>query len=354
MRLMDFDYHLPSKCIAQRPSTRRDRSRLMVLRRRTGDRLDRRFFQIVEHLDPGDVLVLNDTRVMPGRLNGIKDTGGRVELLLTEPEGASGYASIRSSRTWKCLARPSARTRLGQRIHFAHGLQCMVQGRVCDGQWVVRFECKSPFWSTLLKAGKTPLPPYIKRNGDGVLDREDRVRYQTVYSKNTGSAAAPTAGFHFTRGLLQRITERGVEVRHLTLHVGTGTFLPVREEEIEQHRMHSEFYVIPPETAASVNAARAEGRRVVAVGTTTTRALEHAALSNGLITGGPGRADLFIRPGYQFRIVNAMVTNFHLPRSTLIMLVCALAGRDNILEAYREAIRLGYRFYSYGDAMFIG
>jgi len=351
---MDFDYHLPSERIAQRPSARRDRSRLMVLRRWNDDRLDLRFFQIVEHLHPGDVLVLNDTRVIPGRLNGIKETGGRVELLLTEPEYSYGHASAKSCLTWKCLIRPSARMRVGRRIYFNEGLQCKLQGRGYDDQWVVHFDhVENSFWRSLLKVGKIPLPPYIRRNGDGILDREDRVRYQTVYAKNTGAAASPTAGLHFTQRLLQRIAEREVEVRYLTLHVGAGTFLPVRDEEIDRHHMHSEFYLIPTETAEAINDARTEGRRIVAVGTTTTRALEHAALLDRRISAGPGRADLFIRPGYQFRIVDAMVTNFHLPRSTLLMLVSAFAGREVILDAYREAIKLGYRFYSYGDAMFI-
>lgn len=354
-QLRDFDYHLPLERIAQRPSARRDHSRLMVLRRRNGERLHLRFFQIVEHLKPGDLLVLNDTRVIPGRLKGIKETGGRLELLLTEPGDPESATCPQTSLKWKCLIRPSGRVRVGQRIYFHEGLQCMVQSRGGDGQWVVHFEPmnKSSFWSALLKVGKPPLPPYIKCNGDETLEQQNRLRYQTIYARNFGAAAAPTAGLHFTRRLLQGIIERGVEVRYLTLHVGVGTFLPVRDKEIDRHRMHSEFYMIPPETAASINKACGEGRRIVAVGTTTTRVLEHVALSGLPISAGSGRADIFIRPGHQFRVVDAIVTNFHLPCSTMIMLVSAFAGREAVLEAYREAIQLGYRFYSYGDAMFI-
>ncbi len=354
MRLSDFDYHLPKTSIAQHPLAQRDHSRLMVIRRGDGKRHHVRFFEIVKYVRPRDLLVLNDTSVIPGRLNGLKDTGGRVELLLTEPESPEGRACPQTSLTWQCLVRPSARMRIGQRIHFAGGLQCEIRNRTRDGMWVVHFEpMERSFWQTLLKVGKTPLPPYIQRNGNGIQELEDRVRYQTVYAKNIGAAAAPTAGLHFTQRLLQNIMEQRIEICYLTLHVGIGTFLPVRDENIERHRMHSEFYTIPARTSASINNARSEGRRIVAVGTTTTRALEHAGLSGRRISAGSGRADLFIRPGHRFRIVDALITNFHLPRSTLLMLVSAFAGRKIILEAYLEAVQLGYRFYSYGDAMFI-
>ncbi|MBW2145924.1 MAG: tRNA preQ1(34) S-adenosylmethionine ribosyltransferase-isomerase QueA [Deltaproteobacteria bacterium] len=354
MRLGDFDYPLPKTCIAQHPLAQRDCSRLMMLRRVDGSRRHLRFFEIAEHVQPGDLLVLNDTSVFPGRLNGRKGTGGRAELLLTEPESTEGRACPQTSLTWQCIIRPSARMRVGQRIHFGEGFQCKILSRKPDDMWVVQFEpMERPFWQALLKAGKTPLPPYIRRNGNVSLEREDRERYQTVYAKNIGAAAAPTAGLHFTQRLLQNIMERGVEICYLTLHVGVGTFVPVRNENITRHRMHSEFYSIPAETAASINKACSEHRRIIAVGTTVTRALEHAALSGRRISAGSGRTDLFIRPGHTFRIVDALITNFHLPRSTLLMLVSAFAGRKVILEAYREAVQLGYRFYSYGDAMFI-
>lgn len=329
MRLSDFDYELPKERIALEPATPRDSSRLMGVSRTGGAFRHGTFRDIVTHLSKGDVLVLNDTRVIPARLIGRRDTGGRVEALLVE--------RIEGNR-WRAWLDTSRRLQVGEDLSFAEGLKARIVGRDPGRGW--ELEWNGDVTRVWERIGEPPLPPYIKRPAR----EEDRQRYQTVYAKEDGAIAAPTAGLHFTPELLAEIERRGVLVRRLTLHVGVGTFQPVKVEDVETHRMESERYMIPPETLEVLR-----GGRVVAVGTTTTRALETWART-GL---AEGRSDLFIRPPYDFRVVNALVTNFHLPCSTLLMLVSAFAGRERILEAYREAIREGYRFYSYGDAMML-
>nr|WP_231699426.1 tRNA preQ1(34) S-adenosylmethionine ribosyltransferase-isomerase QueA [Limnochorda pilosa] len=360
-----FDYHLPPGAIAQEPVEPRDASRLLVLRREDG-RLEHRIFRdLPEYLAPGDVLVVNESRVRPARLIGEKEgTGGAVELLLLRPDAEGA---------WECLARPGRRLRAGQRLVFGGG---RLRGQVVDprvprspggegpsraaGVRRVRFEHRGPLEQVLEELGRVPLPPYIHR------ELADPERYQTVYARETGSAAAPTAGLHFTPELLDRIRSMGVVVAPVVLHVGLDTFRPVTEQEAEEHPMHREYYAIPAETAAAVEGARARGGRVVAVGTTSVRALEAAAIraegldpagdrgaAAGRVPAGSGWTDLYIYPGYRFRAVDALVTNFHLPRSTLLLLVSAFAGRERVLEAYRVAVEAGYRFFSFGDAMVI-
>lgn len=349
MRMADFDYELPPEAIAQEPVEPRDASRLLVLHRGQG-RLEHRIFRdLPEYLRPQDVLVVNESRVRPARLVGEKEgTGGVVELLLLrpDPDGA-----------WECLARPGRRVRPGHRLLFGGGeLRAEVLPSLAGspaGVRRVRLEHEGSLDEVLERLGRVPLPPYIHR------ELADPERYQTVYAKETGSAAAPTAGLHFTPELLDRIRGMGVQVVPVVLHVGLDTFRPVTEDEAEEHPMHQEYYAIPPETARAVNEARARGGRVVAVGTTSVRALESAALraeeegTGERIAAGSGWTGLYIYPGYRFRAVDALVTNFHLPRSTLLLLVSAFASRETILEAYRVALAEGYRFYSFGDAMLI-
>lgn len=340
MNVSDFDYTLPESAIAQTPVEPRDAARLLVLDRRTGALEHRIFRDLPEYLVPSDVLVINDSRVMPARLLGEKEgTGGSVELLLLER---------RSLDTWEALVRPGRRVRPGARLVFGGGL---LKARVLDvtpsGGRLVAFEYEGVFEDILRRLGQMPLPPYIKEK------LSDPERYQTVYAREEGSKAAPTAGLHFTPELLDRIRAMGVEIVPLTLHVGLGTFRPVTTETVEAHRMHAEYFRIPEESARAINRAKERGGRVVAVGTTVVRTLETAADEGGRVRAGDGWTDIFIYPGYRFKAVDAMVTNFHLPRSTLLMLVCAFAGRERVLAAYRTAIEQGYRFYSFGDAMLI-
>ncbi len=338
MRLSDFDYELPPERIAQHPADHRDASRLLELDRRSGAITHRRFPEIVELLAPGDVLVLNDTRVIPARLVGRRPSGGRAELLLLEP--------VEGTR-WRALGRPGRALRRGATVQFGDGrLVARVVGREAQGVRVVDLEHEGELLPLLEEIGLPPLPPYIDREAQP----EDRERYQTVYARRPGAVAAPTAGLHFTPERLDQIRARGVVVGEITLHVGLGTFLPVRAEHVEEHVMHAEHYEVSPELAELANG---RSGRLVAVGTTVTRALETVADEAGAIAPGSGRTELFIYPGYRFRTVEAMLTNFHLPRSTLIMMVSAFAGRERILHAYRDALAAGYRFYSYGDAMFI-
>ncbi len=338
LRVSDFDYELPPERIAQYPADRRDSSRLLELDRRTGETAHHMFPAIVKLLQPGDVLVLNDTRVIPARLLGERPGGGQVELLLLEP--------VEGTR-WRALGRPGRALRPGRTVAFGGGrLIATVVGEEDDGVRVVELEHEGELLPLLEEIGLPPLPPYIDRE----VEEEDRERYQTVYARRPGAVAAPTAGLHFTEELLDAIRKRGVDIGYVTLHVGLGTFRPVRVERIEDHVMHEEYYEISAETARLIN--RRSGR-LVAVGTTVTRTLETVAGADGTVHAGAGRTDLFITPGYRFRAVEAMLTNFHLPRSTLIMMVAAFAGRERILAAYREALAAGYRFYSYGDAMFI-
>ena len=337
IRAEDFDYALPPDRIAQHPVEPRDHAGLMVLHRDSGKLEHRRFYEVVDYLRRGDVLVINETRVFPARLVGKRPSGGKVELLLVRPLGRD---------TWEALAKPGRKVRPGERLLFGEGkLTGEVVERTEDGKRVVRF---SGDIETLRNLGQVPLPPYIRRSPIP----EDRERYQTVYARVEGSVAAPTAGLHFTEELLERLREKGVEVVPIVLHVGPGTFRPVRGE-VSEHRMEAEYYEVSPRAAEVVNLARGKGGRVVAVGTTSVRTLETVADEEGRVRPGSGWTELFIYPPYRFRVVDALITNFHLPRSTLLMLVAAFAGRERVLEAYREAVRLGYRFYSYGDAMLI-
>lgn len=339
-----FDYELPSELIAQEPSEPRDASRLLVLERASGAWEDRRFAELPELLQPGDCLVANRSRVIPARLLGTAvEGGGAVELLLLRP--------VEDER-WEAMVRPGRRCRVGATVDLAGGAaRARVVGEGSEGTRVVAIEAPWPVRELMERHGLPPLPPYIGRHD--APKPEDRERYQTVYAREEGSVAAPTAGLHFTPELLARLAGRGVPVHYLTLHVGPGTFRPIRAGRVEDHRLEAEPIDIPEETAEAVERARREGRRVVAVGTTTTRALEWAAAEDGRVRACTGLADLFIRPGHRFRVVDALVTNFHLPRSSLLVLVSAFAGRDLVLAAYRHALAARYRFYSYGDAMLI-
>lgn len=348
MRVDDFDFELPERLIAQEPAVPRDASRLLVLDRDTGRVAHRSFTDLPRELGPGDLLVINDTKVFPARLSGIKPTGGRVEILLVEKTGGEPGRSL-----WRAMIDGSRSLRPGRTLTCAGGLHIELVDR--DGDlWRVRLIHDGTALDPLLEAiGEVPLPPYIRRAAGDPRREADRERYQTIFARSSGAIAAPTAGLHLTEGVLGALRERGVETASLTLHVGPGTFLPVRVERVADHRMHEEAYDLPPETAAAVARTRARGGRIVAVGTTVARTLESCADGRGGVTPGTGRSGLFIYPGFRFQVVDALVTNFHLPRSTLLMLVCAFAGAPAVLAAYDEAVREGYRFYSYGDAMLV-
>ncbi|MGA7828506.1 MAG: tRNA preQ1(34) S-adenosylmethionine ribosyltransferase-isomerase QueA [Geobacteraceae bacterium] len=342
MRFRDFDYELPPDLIAQAPVDHRDASRLMILDRKSGTIDETVFSRITELFTPGDLLVLNDTRVLPARFFGEKESGGRIEVFLLRR--MAGVDEV-----WSCLLRSSKKPRPGSFLTLPVGMTAQVLERVDAESWLVSFSPKEGFNQWLEEQGTMPLPPYIRREAAV----EDTSRYQTVFARNNGAVAAPTAGLHFTAQLLQEVQSRGVEIAHLTLHVGLGTFLPVRVEDVSEHRMHREFYTIPPETAAAISARKAGEGRVIALGTTTTRALEHAADSSGTVRAGDGEADIFIHSDYRFKAIDALITNFHLPCSTLLLLVSAFAGKEFLFRAYAEAIRKKFRFFSYGDAMFI-
>lgn len=342
MLLEDFDFSLPPELIAQEPCEQRDGSRLMVVDRRQGMLSTAQFPEIRNYLRPGDVLVLNDTRVIPARLLGKKVTGGQVEVFLSRR--LAGDDEI-----WAGLTRSSKPLRVGSKVLFDHGLTAELVAEGDGGSRLIRFECEGEFLQLLEQVGHVPLPPYIHRQ-DGQHDRE---RYQTVFARHAGAVAAPTAGLHFTQPLLEQLAAAGVEIVPLTLHVGLGTFMPVRTNNLLEHRMHSEVYQISEPTAAVINRARQQGRRIIALGTTSTRALEAAADEQGLLKPGTGETDIFITPGYRFRLVDGLITNFHLPKSTLLVLVSAFAGRDLILKAYQRAIEEKFRFFSYGDCMLI-
>lgn len=341
-RLDDYDYHLPEALIAQRPAPVRDQSRLMHLDRTTGAVVHRRFGDLVDLLAPGDVMVLNNTQVVPGRLLGRKPTGGKVEVLILD------YALGAAQKVFMCLVKAAKRPKPGTRLLFDRGLEAEVLS-VDERTCALAFSGPVDFEQALEAIGHMPLPPYIRREDEG----EDRHAYQTVYAAHKGAIAAPTAGLHFTDKVLQQLARKGVQLVYLTLHVGYGTFLPVRSDDIRRHRMHAEWFTLPADTATAINAAKAHGRRVAAVGTTCVRTLEYCADPQGRVAAKNGACDLFIYPGYRFKVVDAMITNFHLPKSTLLMLVSAFAGRDAILNAYTAAIREKYRFYSYGDGMVI-
>ncbi len=339
MKTSDFYYDLPQELIAQTPLERRDGSRLLRLNKKDGSIEHRHFYELPQLLRAGDCLVMNDSRVLPARLIGQRPTGGAVEILLL---------TQRDADVWECLVRPGKKLREGATVSFGNGqLRAEIQQVLPGGNRLVHFTYEGIFLEVLAELGRMPLPPYIH------AELQDQERYQTVYSKELGSAAAPTAGLHFTPQLLSTLQEMGVKLCYVTLHVGLGTFRPVKEDEITDHEMHSEYCVIPPETAQIINETKAAGGRVICVGTTSCRTLESWAQEDGTMVPTGGWTDIFIYPGYRFKVMDALITNFHLPESTLLMLVSALAGRENILSAYQRAVDEKYRFFSFGDAMFI-
>ena len=340
MKVSDFDFYLPEELIAQHPLEKRDTSKLMVLDKNTGDIEHKHFHDIIDYLNEGDTLVLNNTRVMPARLIGEKEeTGGKIEfLLLKRIEGDK----------WECLAKPGKRAKIGQKFTFGNGkLKCTVVDIVEEGNRIIEFSYEGIFEQVLDELGEMPLPPYITEK------LEDRERYQTVYSKEKGSAAAPTAGLHFTEELLRKVKEKGVNIAYLTLHVGLGTFRPVKVDDINEHIMHSEFYNLDEENANIINETKKRGNRVIAVGTTSTRTLETIGGEDGFVSPQSGWTDIFIYPGYKYKVIDELITSFHLPESTLIMLVSALAGKENVMNAYNTAVKERYRFFSFGDSMII-
>lgn len=339
LKTEDFWYDLPEELIAQTPLMQRDSSRLLVLDRKTGETCHRHFYDIYDYLQPGDCLVMNDSRVLPARLLGKRPSGGAVELLLLRDMG---------DKRWECLAKPGRKLQPGQEVIFGDGeLTATIVSVLDDGNRLVEFHYEGIFLEVLERLGKMPLPPYIK------AQLEDQERYQTVYSREVGSAAAPTAGLHFTPELMDKLRNKGVSIAFVTLHVGLGTFRPVKVENVLEHHMHSELCILPEETAQILNKTRSEGGRIICVGTTSCRTLESLALSDGTFAAGSKWTDIFIYPGYTFKAMDGLITNFHLPESTLVMLVSAFAGRENILSAYGEAVREKYRFFSFGDAMLI-
>ena len=339
MKTSDFLYDLPEELIAQTPVEPRDSSRLLVVDRATGETTDRHFRDIIEYLKPGDALVVNETRVIPARLYGVRPTGGACEILLLKQKGP---------KLWETLVRPGKKLRPGAEVIFGDGkMKAIIEETTEGGGRIVRFECEGTFEAALDELGEMPLPPYIHEK------LQDRDRYQTVYAKNDGSAAAPTAGLHFTPELMDRIREKGVEIIPVLLHVGLGTFRPVKAEDLDDHEMHSEYYEISEESAERIRRIKANGGRVIAVGTTSVRTLETVGSKHGGIVADSGWTQIFIFPGYQWSVVDALITNFHLPGSTLIMLVSALMGREKTLDVYNEAVAKKYRFFSFGDAMFI-
>jgi len=355
MRLQDFDYYLPRRLIAQQPLPERDRSRLMVLNRRSGSVDHRLFPDLPGYLHPGDILVINETKVLPARLMGRKESGGRVEILLVRkrPRAEGDAIADGDGSEWECLVQSCGKLRDQTRVLLGGQIWGELVGRTPAGLWRLRLKGQGEIARALRRIGYPPLPPYIRRNGDPAMRTKDLERYQTVYARREGAIAAPTAGLHFTEALLDEIKRRGIFILPLILHVGLGTFLPVKHEDIGKHRLEPEFFEVPEKTAEAVNAARVQGKKVIAVGTTVTRALESCVDGKGTIRARRGQTELFILPGYHFRAVDSLITNFHLPRSTLLMLVSAFAGREIILAAYEEAIAKNYRFYSYGDAMLI-
>lgn len=339
MKTHDFYYDLPQELIAQTPLEQRDASRLMVLNRQTGEISHRHFHDILDYLNPGDCLVMNDSRVLPARLLGHRPTGGMAEVLLLRDLG---------NKCWECLVKPGRKLQPGSTVIFVDGeLTATVRDVQEDGNRVVEFHYEGIFLEILERLGKMPLPPYIK------AELADQERYQTVYSREVGSAAAPTAGLHFTKELLEEIRAKGVKTAFVTLHVGLGTFRPVKAEEITEHHMHSELCMMSAETADILNETRKNGGRIVCVGTTSCRTLESLVGEDGTFCAASRWTDIFIYPGYRFRAMDALITNFHLPESTLVMLVSAFAGREHVLHAYEEAVKERYRFFSFGDAMFI-
>ena len=340
MKTSDFFYDLPEELIAQTPVEPRDSSRLMLLNKDNGNVEHKIFRDLIDYLNPGDCLILNNTRVIPARIFGVKkETGAVVEFLLLKQH---------ENLVWECLCGPGKRAKIGTEFTFGNGqLECTVKDILDDGNRIVEFKCDGNIFAVLDEIGQMPLPPYIKEK---LLDKE---RYQTVYSKHLGSAAAPTAGLHFTPEMLEKIKDKGINIGYVTLHVGLGTFRPVKVDDVTKHNMHSEHYVMPEETANLINNTHKNGKRVICVGTTSCRTVESVATKNGRICADEDDTSIFIYPGYEFKCMDALVTNFHLPESTLIMLISAFAGFDNIMNAYKIAVREKYRFFSFGDAMFI-
>lgn len=339
MNTHDFYYDLPQELIAQTPAEPRDSSRLMIYDRKTGKTEHKIFRDIIDELNPGDALVINNTRVIPARLFGIKEgTERHVEFLLLNKK---------TQDTWEILCRPGKKLRVGDKVIFSEKLSAEILHKEEDGVTLVRFYCDGIFEAVLDELGNMPLPPYITKR------LEDKERYQTVYAKTRGSAAAPTAGLHFTPELLDRIRKKGVEIIEVLLHVGLGTFRPVKVDDVTKHKMHSEYYSVSPEAADRINAVRKNGGRIIAVGTTSIRTLESVSEEDGTVLSKSGYTDIFIYPGYKFKAVDALITNFHLPESTLIMLISAFAGKDEVLKLYETAVKMKYRFFSFGDAMFI-
>ena len=343
MHINDFDYFLPEELIAQHPADKRDQSKLLVIDRQSGGLEHKHFYNILEYLNSGDCLVMNNSKVIPARLFGVKEkTGAKIEFLLIK--------RIKGD-IWEAMVRPGKKLHIGDRVSFAEdgSMNAEILEHGEDGTRIVRFEHEGDFLDLLDRIGKIPLPPYIDR----ASDEEDKDRYQTVYCKEEGSVAAPTAGLHFTEELIEKAKEKGVRIAYVTLHVGIGTFRPVKCDIIEEHKMHFEEYEIDEENAAIINNTKKEGGRIISVGTTSTRTVESAADEDGTVIAGRGNTDIFIYPGYRFKVIDCLITNFHLPKSTLLMLISALYNRENILEIYKQAVENQYRFFSYGDAMFI-
>jgi len=340
MLLSDYDYYLPEELIAQDPLEKRSDSRMMVLDRETGEYWHRHFYDLLDYLEEGDCLVINNTKVIPARLLGAREgTGGKVEVLLL---------NRKSDTDWETLVKPGKKCRVGDRLEFGEGLlKAEVMEVLPDGNRIIRFYFDGIFEEILDKLGEMPIPPYIHHQ------LKERDRYNTVYAKYDGSAAAPTAGLHFTKELLQKVRDKGVDIAEVTLHVGLGTFRPVKEDNVFEHEMHSEFYQVTEEAAEKINRAHDNGHRVITVGTTSTRTVETVADENGRMKAASGWTQIFIYPGYKWKVIDGLITNFHLPKSTLIMLVSALAGREHVLKAYEEAVREKYRFFSFGDAMLL-
>lgn len=338
LRRSDYFYQLPQELIAQTPAEKRDFSRLMTLERSSGKTDDKHFYDIIDLINPGDCLVLNNTKVIPARVFGKNKSGREIEMLLLRDRGDD---------IWECLLRPAKKVKLGETISFGEELVGRVIKIIEDGNRLIKFEYKGIFIEILERIGTTPLPPYITSRAS------DPSRYQTVYAKLDGSAAAPTAGLHFTEELLLKLAEKGVDIAFITLHVGLGTFRPVKEDDLSKHIMHTEWYEISDEAAKKINKAKKNGGRVISVGTTSCRTLETVATKYGEIRADSGDTDIFIYPGYEFKCIDALITNFHLPESTLIMLISAFSSREAVLEAYREAVEKRYRFFSFGDAMYI-
>lgn len=339
MKTHDFYYDLPDELIAQTPLEQRDTSRLMVMDRKSGKTYDKHFYEILDYLRPGDCLVMNDSRVLPARLLGHRPTGGAVEVLLLRDLG---------NKRWECLCKPGKKMRQGDRVVFGDNELCATVIEVLeDGNRIVEFQYEGIFLEVLERLGKMPLPPYIKE------ELQDQERYQTVYSRQVGSAAAPTAGLHFTNELLNKVRQKGIRTAFVTLHVGLGTFRPVKADDILDHHMHSELCMMDADTASILNEVKASGGRIICVGTTSCRTLESLVNSDGTFSAKSKWTEIFIYPGYEFKAMDGLITNFHLPESTLVMLVSAFAGREHVLSAYRKAVQEKYRFFSFGDAMFL-